>query len=585
MSPHKQRLAAAHMAIERVYSGEIGAAVETQTLDCKEDPTRRDARGERQPGAMRDDDAARFLADEAACMANQDGGVLIVGLDDKQGGPLALLGTELDAAWLRNRIRELTAPPLTVHIEEIEKAGARLLVVCAPRNPGPEPHAAAVSKRGRRIARRIGTNCHEMVGMAELMAWSQERSGFDWSAGPSDQPRSKARPAAIDALRDVLRESRESDRARLAELDDQALLDRLQLVRDDGTLTQAGALLTCPSPHARLVYLHRPAPGMPSSQRIERADRGLAEELPRILDAIETGNRQIHVAGDHAVRGVLRAIPSDVIREAIVNAIMHRDWEQPDPITIDHSGDQLLVFSPGTFFGGVTPQTVLTTVSHTRNRLLGDVLRSLRLAEREGTGVDRMFVEMIRLGHPPPTFHERDGGVRVVLNGGDPVEPILAVHAALPRELRDVARMAVAIHLLRSRPSITLPELADAAQEEPADLEAFVRLAVDRGVLKQTANPRPGGIPAWRLADDVRATIGAVLPYFARPTQESVGLIEQLARKQGSVRNQDVQDLLGVAAPRASQLLRRTEEDGRIRLAPGAQRRGRGAFYVPAAAG
>ncbi len=141
------------------------------------------------------------------------------------------------------------------------------------------------------------------------------------------------------------------------------------------------------------------------------------------------------------------------------------------------------------------------------------------LAEREGTGV-----------------------VRVVLNGGDPITPVLAAHAALPRALRDTARMAIAIHLLRLRPSITLEELAEHAQEEPADLDSFVQSAVGHGVLKPTANPRPGGVPAWRLDDDVRATVGTVLPYFARPAEESVG---------------------------------------RIRLAPGAQRTGRGTFYVP----
>ena len=49
-----------------------------------------------------------------------------------------------------------------------------------------------------------------------------------------------------------------------------------------------------------------------------------------------------------------------------------------------------------------------------------------------------------------------------------------------------------------------------------------------------------------RLSDELRATLGAVLPYFGRPVEESVRLIERLAREQGSVRNQDVQDLEGI---------------------------------------
>ncbi len=580
--PRRHSGDAARAAIQRVLGGARPADVETETLDCKEDPTRRATDGGHRTGATEDDGAARLLADAAACLANHDGGTLVVGLDDQRAGREAFRGTALDAAWLCDRIRQLTAPPLVASVEELHAAGARLLVLSVPRNPGPEPHVASISKRGRRVARRVGTGCHELVGMGELLAWAQERSGSDWSADASDLPVEAARPAAVDALRDVLRESGEPARAELAELDDAVLLRRLQLTRGDRTLTRAGALLTCPSATAHLLYLHRPTAGAPSDHRLERTGRGLAEEIALVLDAIGARNRQI-ATGTATARGLVHAIPPEAIREAIVNAIMHRDWDQPEPIVIDHADDQLVVFSPGTFVGGVTQRTVLTTASRTRNRLLGDALRSLRLAEREGTGVDRMYVELIRLGHAPPTFQERDGGVRVVLNGGDPVPSVLKAHAALPDALRGSARMAVAIHLLRTRPSISIEELAEAAQEESADLEGFVWGAVEAGVLRATANPRPGGVPAWRLADQVRETIGTVLPYFTRPAEESVRLIERLAREQGSVRNQDVQDLLGVASPRASQLLRRAEADGRIHLAPDALPTGRGTYYVPGA--
>jgi Mn-dependent DtxR family transcriptional regulator len=60
-----------------------------------------------------------------------------------------------------------------------------------------------------------------------------------------------------------------------------------------------------------------------------------------------------------------------------------------------------------------------------------------------------------------------------------------------------------------------------------------------------------------------------------------VRLIAQLAKSQGQVRNQDVQDLLGLTSARASQLLKRAEADGVIKLGPGAKPMGRGTFYVP----
>lgn len=137
------------------------------------------------------------------------------------------------------------------------------------------------------------------------------------------------------------------------------------------------------------------------------------------------------------------------------------------------------------------------------------------------------------------------------------------------------------IDLLRSRPSISAEELAEAAQEAPGELTGFLEDAVDAGLLQRTANPRRGGGTAWRLADPYRDRLGSVLPYYVRPGEESVRLIGQLAKAQGKVRNQDVQDLLGLTSARASQLLKRAEADGVIRLGPGAKPMGRGTFYVP----
>jgi ATP-dependent DNA helicase RecG len=454
----------------------------------------------------------------------------------------------------------------------------------APRNHGNEPCSAIVSRSGgRRTPRRVGTGCHDMTTLAEQLAWVRERQAHDWSATPSGLSPAEARPGAIDALRDYLHESGEPDRIALAdEAPDDDLLRRLQLLRPDGGLTRGGALLLCPGEEPRLLYLHREAPGTPADSRVATAGRGLAEELRRIEDSIAARNRTFTLAGAGLARGAVSAIAASSIREALINAVMHRDWDSAGPITVEHVGDELVVFSPGGLFGGVTLRTLLTAPSQTRNRALGNTLRSLRLAEREGTGVDRMYVDQVRLGHAPPVFEERDGGLRVTLIGGEPVDEVLRANTALDRSLRDTARAAVAIDMLRKQPSISAGEFADAAQESEPQALSFLDDAARHGMLKSTASPRPGGIRAWRLADDLRMLLGPVLPYFSRPTGESILLIEQLARARGIVRNQDAQDLLGVRANRASQLLAQALADGRLALAAGAKPVGRGTAYVPA---
>jgi ATP-dependent DNA helicase RecG len=485
--------------------------------------------------------------------------------------------------WLRGRIRDLTLPALVTSVDTLDEPEGRLLLVVVGRNGGSEPHSVRVSKNGgRRTPRRVGTRCHDMERLAELVAWSEQRTSYDWSAASSGRPVSSARTPAIQALRDLLRRSGEAERLRVADLDDTELLRRLQLLRGDGMLNRGGELLVCAADSPRLVYLNRPSGSARAERRVELTGRGLAEELQAITDAISAAGRIVDLPDtDGLVRRAASALPEPVVREALVNAIMHRDWEVPEPVVVEQSGDTLVVFSPGTLFGGVTIDSLLTTQSRTRNRLLGDVLRSLRVAEREGTGVDRMYIELIRLGHRPPAFEERDGGVRVAIVGGDPVPEVVCAHNALPSSLRDDARAAVVIDLLRSASSITLTELAGRVHQSDAELADFLRLAEQSGLLRPTASPRPGGVAAWRLADQVRSALGPVLPYFSRPIHESVSLVERLARQQGIVRNQDVQDLLGVNQPRASQILRRATEDGKIRLAPGARPTGRGTAYAP----
>jgi ATP-dependent DNA helicase RecG len=580
------RLARALGALTAVTGGDNVEAHESEVLDFKEDITMRGPKGEAVAGVVQDEDAARYYAHKASCLANHEGGALIIGVDDKQTGPDAVLGTGLDAPWLVKRIRELTDdPPLTVAMHEEQIAGKRVLVMLIPRNGATKPHSVRESRKGSRVyPRRTEKDCHNME-FDELMSWHQGRAGYDWSATPSGLSPSAARAGAIEALRDFLRESEEPGRQELAEADDPTLLGRLGLLRSDGTLNSAGALLLCPAPAPRLRYLHRAGGSARSGSQVERAGLGLAEELRRVFDAFDANNPLIGLEAEGLAHGAVNALPDVAFREALVNAVMHRDWELPEPILIEHVGAEATVSSPGGFFGGVTAATVLTATPKTRNRQLGDALRSLRLAEREGIGVDRMYIELVRLGHAPPAFVERDGGVRVTLEGGDPVPEVLRAHAALPRVLRDDARMSVAIDMLRAHPSFTPAELAAAAQQPERDLAPFLEKAEAVRVLRRTANPRPDGSAAWRLEDEVRDALGPVLPYYARSSDESIALIAGLARSQGTVRNRDVQDLLGASSTWASQLLGRAAEQGFIELGKGAKGKGRSTFYVPTRTG
>jgi ATP-dependent DNA helicase RecG len=145
-------------------AGAVPNHLESATLDFKRE------------GRSRDDFLAD-LASDSICFANAGGGVLIVGVDDKQAGSTAFAGTDLDADVVRRRIYELSEPALFVEVEVQEFSGKRLLAVFVPQ--GIEIHT---DKKGR-ARRRWGKDCMPM-GPTDMTRLSEERRGFDWSAQP-----------------------------------------------------------------------------------------------------------------------------------------------------------------------------------------------------------------------------------------------------------------------------------------------------------------------------------------------------------------------------------------------------------------
>ena len=97
---------------------------------------------------------------------------MIVGLDDKQSGAAAFLGTDLDSAWLRKRVCQLTSPSLVVSARQRVVDRVRLLVLLVPRNHAGEPHAATVSKSGgKRKPRRVDMYRSSSRSILETRDW------------------------------------------------------------------------------------------------------------------------------------------------------------------------------------------------------------------------------------------------------------------------------------------------------------------------------------------------------------------------------------------------------------------------------
>lgn len=118
-------------------------------------------------------------------------------------------------------------------------------------------------------------------------------------------------------------------------------------------------------------------------------------------------------------------IPEDVLREAIVNALTHRDysgWGRGQQVAVDVYTDRVEITSPGGFWGGITPANIDEGVSRSRNDTLAKLLTRISLpggnemvCENQGSGVPRMIGAMCDRGLPIPEFKDSIDAVRVIL--------------------------------------------------------------------------------------------------------------------------------------------------------------------------
>jgi len=122
--------------------------------------------------------------------------------------------------------------------------------------------------------------------------------------------------------------------------------------------------------------------------------------------------------GQEITHGMFRSmIPNYdrvVIRELIVNALVHRPYTMSGDIFINLFPDRLEIHNPGLLPLGVTPENILhTTVK--RNELLASVFYVLRLMEREGSGYDMMYAKLLSQAKKIPVVEERYDRVTVTL--------------------------------------------------------------------------------------------------------------------------------------------------------------------------
>ena len=544
--------------------GEPADAIESDVLECK--PWH--------PGRL--EEQLAIAAESVVCLANANGGTLVLGVRDgvrSRADAIAGVG-DLDPEATRRAIFDRTEPHLTVDIEELIEPEGRLLLVRVPRGVVPHTTSDGLAKI------RIGKECRPLTG-AMLTQLVVERRVFD----PTAQVVADATVRDLDnehVARLQRRVAADGGKSELGRLPRDEFLGNLGLVQD-GAVTLAALLLA-----GRPAALARWAPQHEIIFiRYARATRydvrhDLRGPLVVVLDALQQ-RLEAHLGlalFEGGGFGEL-AVPDLTwwtAREAVLNGLVHRDYFLSQSVYVELHPGRVEVSSPGGFIGGVRPENILRHPPVRRNPLLADVLQAAGYVNRAGMGVDRIYEELLRLGKPMPSYETDVGYVRLILKTRS--------HAPFARFAAEEVRQGRTLDLddllvlrgVTDRTHLDRWSAARALQTED-EAEAARRLASlsARGYLVPYGR---GKGTSYRLARGLSAVLRAQLgaDEGLDPDPEAVrSRIEAVLAERGRLTNADVRRMCGYSRAEVVRLMRALRGRGLAKV----EGRGRGAYYAP----
>ena len=538
-------------AVDAILASERDGAItrtnETASIDFKEEAGRRNGPN-LEPGSTENPHAATKLANEVACMANSPGGgALIYGVEDGTG---AVLGTELNIDWLCQRINQ--AIDVAPDIEERRVGGQRVLILYVAESREPVPDTSG------RLRWRVGDSC-KPVDRSEWWFHREQAREHDSMADRSTLTTDAVTAGAMALVRTDLQADDSETNA--------DILRRIAALRSDGHLSQAARLTLTPARATLIDLTVLDVHGGAVTNRIEPTPSlSLLEQIDDVEQALTALNTYSTQPSDRFALSPQRLVPQTAVREAILNGVIHRDWNSSEPtevrwISMDST---LVVRSPGGFTGGISASNVLSN-RHARYPALADLFRALSLVEKQGLGVDRMYTAMIPLGHRPPTIVEEAGPhVTCTLVGGDPILPIADLFNQIrPLPRRRDTRVAVIVDLLLHSPFTTPEAVAMALQTDVKGTHAALRATAQCTVADAPLIERHTA-DAWLLEEEPRRIamparkapwFADVVGYASTDTDECRATIRLWCRAFKKISTGDLMRLTGVSRGTAQKIL------------------------------
>lgn len=182
-----------------------------------------------------------------------------------------------------------------------------------------------------------------------------------------------------------------------------------------------------------------------------------------------------------------RDYPPEAVREALLNAVAHRDYSFSGSTQVNLYEDRMEFISLGGLVPGLTKEAILVGVSQSRNERLTALFYRMKLIEAYGTGIGKIFSSYA--GTPvQPTVEPVDGAFRTILPNRHYGTALSKPEASEPSDIKPQHRMV--LELARKQGSFTRRELEDYLGLSLSRCIALLKEMADAGLLIKEGDGR-----------------------------------------------------------------------------------------------
>lgn len=499
------------------------------------------------------------IARYAVGIGNAGGGYLILGVTNRpprQVQRLPPLSPE-DIQQIRRSVYD--SAQIHIRVENLDTPDGNVVVIAIPSRPrGQVFH----TRRGDYLI-RVGEDLRGLT-VAEIDVIRAE-SGIEFTSREiPGRWQGLVRPAGIEALRELMREANAPDD--LSALSDEDLLQALGLMTGGGNLRMAGLLLVGNTGTIRDFATHNGWQffRMLSDTDYDQSDGGgdcLTVTLKRLRELVNANNPVVTLKRD-LVHPEFPRYPKLALRELLVNALVHRDYQVPGCVVAKLFPDRIEITNPGGFLADITPENILHHSSTPRYPTLLGALSRIRLANAANLGIPRVFRDLLAEGKEPPRYWSTGLTVTVIVKAQD-VRPEFVDFVLRYDDLR-VDELLIVHYLTRHR-EISVRQAATICQRSLDQARETLVALAGRGLLKSGGTGRARYYCLSRLS---YARLGTVLDYYVdrRLDRENIKarLLDTLRDRPLS--NSEIRRITQMGRQQVTRLMADLRKEGRVRV-------------------